>query len=125
MRLGYDLPGDFGPPMVRPSRPGNDDFVNGRKGDEGFSLYGFVGVDGRVVGRNIFLDGNTFSDSHDVDKEYLVGDLNTGAVIQANYCLGLNFRCRLSYTLATRSPEFDGKDFTRYSAITLNLGTSF
>jgi hypothetical protein len=35
-------------------------------------LYGFVSLDGRAVARDIFLDGNTFTDSHQIDKKYFV-----------------------------------------------------
>src|SRR3546814_3846176 len=33
-----------------------------------FGLYHFVSAEGRLMVRNIFLDGNTFEDSHSVDK---------------------------------------------------------
>lgn len=57
-RLGNFLPDDHGPPVIRPSLPGSDYFPT----QEGFSAYVFGGLEGRVVGRNIFLDGNTFQD---------------------------------------------------------------
>lgn len=63
----------------------------------------FAGLDGRAVARNIFLDGNTFSDSHSVDKKPLVGDATAGVA----FTLG---DYRLSYSLNARSKEFDGQD---------------
>jgi len=39
-------------------------------------MYLFAFVDGRAVGRDIFLDGNTFTDSHSVTRKTFVGDLS-------------------------------------------------
>lgn len=88
------------PPRVRPAMPGSGYFETP---DQGWSWYGFAGLDGRVIGRNIFLDGNTFSDSHSVDKKPLVGDASTGIA----FTLG---SYRISYALNARSKEFDGQD---------------
>ena len=67
-RVGINLPDDFGPPRLEPSLPGSNFFEpNGT-----LSAYIFGGVDGRVVGRNIFLDGNSFQPSPSVDKRILV-----------------------------------------------------
>ncbi len=88
------------PPRVAPAGPGTGYFETP---DQGWSWYLFAGVDGRAVARNIFLDGNTFTDSHSVDKKYLVGDANVGAALTlGDY--------RLSYTLTGRTKEFDGQE---------------
>ncbi len=88
------------PPRVRPAMPGSGYFETP---DQGWSWYLFAGVDGRVVGRNIFLDGNTFSDGPSIDKEYLVGDATAGlALTLGDY--------RLSYSFNLRSKEFKGQD---------------
>jgi hypothetical protein len=47
-----------------------------------WSVYAFAGADGRVVGRNIFLDGNTFRDSHSVEKELFVSDMRVGGAVR-------------------------------------------
>ncbi|MBN1140729.1 MAG: lipid A deacylase LpxR family protein [Deltaproteobacteria bacterium] len=99
LRVGPDLREDFGPPRIRPSLPGGGFFANHHH----FNWYFFAGVEGRLVLRNIFLDGNTFRDSHSVDKEYLVGDFQTGLAIQ----LG---RWRFSYTQIFRTKEFKTQD---------------
>lgn len=100
-RVGINLPDDFGPPRLEPSLPGSSFFEpNGA-----ISAYIFGGVDGRAVGRNIFLDGNTFETSRSVDKRILVGDLQIGAVVQ----LG---GARLSFTHVFRSKEFDTQPST-------------
>lgn len=88
------------PVRVRPAMPGTGAFVVPEKA---FSWYLFGGVEGRLVGRNIFLDGNTFADSHSVDKKYLVGDATAGLALTYG-------RTRLSYALIYRTREFDDQD---------------
>ncbi len=88
------------PPRVRPVMPGSGYFETP---DQGWSWYLFASADGRLVGRNIFLDGNTFSDSHSVDKKPLVGDATAGVA----FTLG---EYRLSYSINARTKEFDGQD---------------
>ena len=39
----------------------------------------FLGYDARLMARNIFLDGNTWKDSHRVDKRPFVHDIALGA----------------------------------------------
>ena len=107
--LGSSLNEDT-PPRVRPSIPGTGVFS---KTDHGLNWQIFAGLDGRVVGRNIFLDGNTFSDSHSVDKKYLVGDASAGFSLSYD-------DYRLSYTLNARSNEFDTQDETSiFGSVTL------
>jgi len=98
VRLGKGLGRDFGPPRIKPAPPGSGWFVP--RG--GFSWYIFAGVDGRWMVRNIFLDGNTFSDSHSVTKNPLVGDIQAGLAVAA-----LGVRIGVVYVL--RSPEFKGQ----------------
>ena len=77
VRIGQHLPADYGPPRVRPSLSGSDYFMP----TDGFGWYLFAGVQGRYVAHNIFLDGNTFTDSHSVEKENWVGDWQAGLAI--------------------------------------------
>jgi lipid A 3-O-deacylase len=98
-RIGSELSDDFGPPRIRPSLPGSAYF----RPEKGFNWYLFAGLEGRAVLHNIFLDGNTFTDSHSVDKKPFVGDLQAGLVVQWN-------RFRISYTQIFRTKEFDGQD---------------
>lgn len=110
VRIGDDLSTDFSPPRIRPSLPGSDFFFYTRDLD----WYLFASFGGRAVLRNIFLDGNTFTDSHRVDKKYLVGDLQAGAAITWR-------DWRLSYTHIIRTEEFHGqKDPDRFGAISLS-----
>lgn len=89
------------PLRVRPALPGTGFFQTPQ--EKNLSWYVFAGVDGRAVARDIFLDGNTFTDSHDVDKKNFVADANAGFAVTYD-------DIRLSYTLVYRTKEFDGQD---------------
>ncbi len=111
VRLGQGLEKDFGPPRIQPAPPGSG-FCTPRGG---FAWYLFGGLDGRLMLHNIFLDGNTFTDSHSVEKNYLVGDLVGGAAISG---LGM----RLGFTYVVRSPEFHGQSSPdRFGSLTLSF----
>lgn len=118
LRLGRNLPHDFGTSLIRPggtSAPpaaANDPWV---QGDFGWHL--FAGTDGRYVLRNIFLDGNTWEDGPSVDKERLVGDLYTGAAL-------LWDRYKLTYTHCWRSNEYHGQHGGQFFG-SLALAVSF
>lgn len=88
------------PLRVRPSLPGTGYY---QKPAGGFSWSLFGGVNGRLVGRNIFLDGNTFEDSPSVDKKNFVYDASLGADMTYG-------QTRVSYTVVRRSKEFDTQD---------------
>ena len=88
------------PVRVRPAMAGTGAFV---VPDNTLSWYIFGGVEGRAVARNIFLDGNTFTDSHDVDKKNFVADANVGLALTYG-------KTRLSYALIYRTKEFDDQD---------------
>jgi len=109
-RLGYDLPSDYGPPRIRPSLPGSDFFIP----TSTLGGYLFAGVEGRAVGHNIFLDGNTFRDSPSVDKKIFVGS------VQAGFALTYD-AMRLSYTHVFQTREFDGqRNPEQFGAVTLS-----
>jgi hypothetical protein len=46
-----------------------------------FDWYLFAGAEGRYVARNIFLDGNTFSNGHSVNRIPLVLDMQAGVTV--------------------------------------------
>lgn len=106
VRFGYNLPADFGTSLIRPgggtSIPVSmaDPRLKSRM-DFSWSL--FAGFDGRAVARNIFLDGNTFRDSHSVDKKYFVADVYAGISLVYK-------KIRLTYTQVYRTEEFHGQD---------------
>ena len=97
IRFGLNLPRSFGVSLIRPA--GSTLFRPARKP----SLYLFGAVDGRLVVRDIFLDGNSFTDSHSVDKKNWVADLAAGVTLSYGNLM-------LIYTHVTRTKEFDGQD---------------
>ncbi len=102
LRIGKGLAADYGPVRVRPSLSGTDYFdANGL--DNGPGWYFFVGTQGRAVGRNIFLDGNTFRESRSVPKKILVGDAEAG------FSILWNASWRTDFMAVTRSEEFVGQ----------------
>ena len=112
LRLGEDLPDDYGPPRLRPALPGSDYF----RPNDWFGWYFFAGAEGRLVARNIFLDGNTFQDSHSVDKYPMVLDVQAGLAIM------LGERVRLAYTHLWRTREFrEQKDPDQYGTLSLSV----
>ena len=110
-RLGTHLNHDLSPPNIRPGFPGFAYFAI----DRGFSWYVFAGIEGRLVLRNIFLDGNSFTDSHSVTKEPLVGDLQFGVVLRFG-------KMRVALSNMQRSREFTTQSQpTRYGALNLSI----
>ncbi len=86
VRLGWNLPPSFGSSQIRPGssvRAPNPDGEQGRT-RKAWGFYFFAGAEGRGVARNIFLDGNTWKNSHSVSKEPFVGELNFGAAVTIN-----------------------------------------
>ncbi len=110
-RFGQNLPDDFGPLAIRPGAVGSALY----RPAGGLSWYLFAGTEARLVARNIFLDGNSFEDSHSVSKKPLVADLVLGASLAYE-------RVRLTYSFVMRSKEFDGQDAPdRFASLTLTL----
>lgn len=97
-RAGWRLPADFGPDLIRPgggNTPNATDTVP-------FTAYLFAHGELRAVARDIFLDGNTWRDSHSVRKRPLVADLSLGLVIGWP-------ALQVTYTQAYRTKEFYGQ----------------
>ncbi|MCE2510464.1 MAG: lipid A deacylase LpxR family protein [Alphaproteobacteria bacterium] len=111
VRFGQDLPSDYGPPRIRPSLPGSSFFVP----QDGFGWYVFAGAEGRLIARNIFLDGNTFSSSHDVSKRVPVSDFQVGVALTFNFL-------RITYSHVFRTREFRGQSQAdQFGAISLSV----
>ena len=101
IRSGWNIPRDFGETLL--GRSGNTSAPNDEgklRWDEGFSLYLFSGVDGKAVVRNIFLDGNTFGNSHSVEKETWVGDWVAGTSMR------IGKRVKMTYSQVIRTREY-------------------
>lgn len=98
IRLGANLDADFGAPRIRPSLPGSILFHPSRD----WAFYLFAGMGGRAVAHNVFLDGNTWRDSHSVDRRTFNGDVQGGFAVTVG---GVRF----SYTQIFRTKEFNGQ----------------
>ena len=96
-RFGLNLPYNFGVSLIRPA--GSTRFSP----DSRPGLYLFGAVNGKYVLRDIFLDGNTFTDSHSIDKEPLVADYAIGATLSYRNLL-------MTYTNVTRTREFEEQE---------------
>ena len=88
LRFGWHLPDDFGR------------WASSRGGQR--AVYLFVTGDGRYVARDLFLDGNTFRDSHSVEKKPWVGEAGVGVAAHFG-------SMRVSFSMQQRSREFEGQ----------------
>ncbi len=112
LRIGQNLPSDFGPPRIRPGLSGAG-FFDLERGD--IAWYFFASAEGRAVARNIFLDGNSFHDSHSVDKETFVGDFQLGFAFMIN-------SMRITYAQVFRTSEYEGDEaFASFGTLSLSL----
>ncbi len=112
LRLGHGLDSDYGPPRIQPAQSGTDYF----EPRASWGVYAFAGIEGRLVARNIFLDGNTFESSPHVEKLPAVGDLNVGLAVY----VGPYLRGTVSFD--NRSDEFVGQqDPDRFTSISFEL----
>ena len=123
LRVGWNLPLDFGYSVIRPggvsqisslpqANTRGDSFASLRT--PRWSAYAFIGAEGRVVGHDIFLNGNSFRDSHSVDHNPFVADVMAG--LTASY-RGL----KLSLARVIRSREFRGQSKShRFGSITVS-----
>lgn len=118
VRFGWNLPNDFGTFLIRPGSDSNApiDSTDPRflKLFRRFGVHIFFAVDGTAVLRNIFLDGNTFRDSHSVDKKNFVADLIGGVGMIIN-------RYKLTYSYVYQTKEFKNQEEgQQYGAISLS-----
>ncbi len=100
LRIGWDMPNDFGtafilPGSERPWPAGNKDrrfFGLSRLG-----LQVFLALEGHAVLRDIFLDGNSFRKSHWVEKNPWIADIALGCAFRLK-----GFRLSYGYVYQTR-----------------------
>ncbi len=85
-------------------------------GKSRFRFSHLVELKGFLVGRNMFLDGNTFRDSHSVDKNL--------AVVETSMGVGYgNEKARVRMLIFFRSKEFDQQEsYSRFVRIALEFG---
>jgi lipid A 3-O-deacylase len=116
-RLGVNLPDDFGTGAIGPAATTSTP-VDGRMAAQrawfDLGLYAFARVDGRVVGHNIFLDGNTFGNGPSVDREVFVADISVGAAMNIK-------NTKLAYAFVYRTKEFrEQQDAQVFGTVSLN-----
>lgn len=99
VRLGWNLPPDFGADLIRPAGGA----IANAGGLRGFSSHIYLSAEARGVVHNIFLDGNTWRDSHSVRKRPLMGDLSAGLVFTWP-------SFQITYTQDMRTKEFYGQE---------------
>ena len=101
-RIGWNIPPDFGSSLIRPGGE-NGTFINHRPTRSAehsrFGIHSYIYVAGHAVYRNIFLDGNTFRESHRVDKNPFVADIVAGIVMTFK-------RVKFSYAYVYRTKQF-------------------
>jgi lipid A 3-O-deacylase len=116
VRLGYALPRSFDVQSgdrsqllhAAPAGPA-----------EPSSLYVFAGLEGRLVLRDIFLDGNTFRSSHSVSKEPLAGALRLGVAWESG-------GFRMAYTRVHLTEEFEDQHTDQaYGSFTVGWSRRF
>jgi lipid A 3-O-deacylase len=98
-RFGRNLSTDFG---TDPLRPEAENVARGDAPAQRWAWHGFVSADVRAVAHNITLDGNTWKDSHGVDKHRWVADFGYGVAV-----VHRSWKLVLSQYLRTR--EFVGQ----------------
>ena len=115
VRFGWNIPNDFGTYLIRPgsdsSSPLDDTDPRFFRQFHRIGIHLFFGVNGKAVARNILLDGNTFRDSHSVDKKPFCADFigGIGIIIQ---------RVKITYSYVYQTKEFEAqKDEQKFGAI--------
>lgn len=100
LRVGDRLEDNYGPPRIRPAVSGPGFF----DASDAFGWYLFAGAEARVVGYNMFLEGNLFREGAEgVTPNRIVGDFQLG--------LALQFKSvEVSYTHVLRTEEYSGQD---------------
>jgi hypothetical protein len=80
-RFGWGIPADYG---AFPLHYEGGQLEMTHKQDSRYSMYFFGSIDGIFVLRNILLDGNTFRESHHVEKMPFVLDIVAGVKMMAD-----------------------------------------
>jgi hypothetical protein len=120
LRLGWNLPDDFGNYPIRPASAINAAFdaKDPRYSAQNqIGIYLFATTEGRAVMHNIFLDGNTFTDSHSVDSKPVVADCMGGLGIIAG-------PSQIYFAYVYRSKEFDDQEESQKFG-SINISYSF
>ena len=121
IRLGWNVPEDFGSSLIRPGQDTNapagirDVRLAARPA---FGCHLFGALNGQAVARDIFLDGNTFVPSQSVTKEPFVADLVAGVSLVWG-------RFKFSYAHARRTREFKTQPESEHNFGSLTISYSY
>jgi hypothetical protein len=118
IRFGWNLPNDFGTYIIRPGSDSNAPLDGTdprlRRLLRRAGIHIFFAVDGTAVAQNILLDGNTFRDSHSVDKKHFVVSFVGGIGFIVN-------RFKITYSHVYQTKEFKTQDNgQQYGAISVS-----
>ena len=120
LRIGQNMSG-FGPDTIEPGGAMLHDTRRASDGEHhGFEWSAYAGVDQRLVGYNIFLDGPVFHSGPSVHRRPHVYDLTAGFSVRWR-------ALRFSWTRVRRSEEFNTPTHSggRQTFDSLNLGIEF
>jgi hypothetical protein len=113
LRFGSGLDADYGPRLMQPGLTGGA-YFNPQRTPRTWGVNAFAGIQERAVGRNVFLDGNTWQSGPSVDKYAFVHDEVFGV---SAFGWG---RVRADFTYVRRSKEFGAqRGDDRYGSINL------
>lgn len=100
-RYGWNIPFDCGDFPIHPATCFNAELREfSGDGPRRIGVHLFLSAGSRLVMRDIFLDGNTFRDSHSVDKEPVVGMFSGGVGLVYG-----KFKTVLAYITRTKAFE--------------------
>ena len=102
LRFGLNLPDDFGTASIGTAATTStpvDGQMSADRSRFDLGFYGFTRIDGRAVGHNIFLDGNTFGNSASVERNPFVADLSVGFAMNIK-------NTKIAYALVYRTREY-------------------
>lgn len=106
-RFGWNLPNDFGTFLIRPgcecNAPIDERDPRFFPRYHRFGIHGFMAIDAIAVFHDIFLDGNTFEDSHSVDKKPFTADVMAGLSLICS-------RFKMTYAYVYRTKEFKNQE---------------
>lgn len=111
LRYGSHLPNDIPVTHISLGPP-----RDGYRGSASAGWYVFGGVDARGVGRNLFIDGNTWRDGPSAERKDFGIDVQFGVVAVWQ-------EARVSFTIVRRSKEFDAQQGDdRFGQLAVSLG---
>ena len=114
LRLGYNLPDDFGTTLLRGFGELPFPQYSSLEAAPKFGVYAFASAGGTAVAHNISLDGNSFQDSPHVDKRPFFSTAEVGASLWTRW-----FEATFSYVYWGKEFYGQQKD-SRFGAVSVS-----